>query len=62
MKGFDLKAILNLFDLKSTKDRRKSAYHILMKHYLKVNNLSWTELPGEIIPETLAQEIRNLLA
>lgn len=62
VQGFDLKAILDLFQLKSTKDKSKSAYHFLVKQYLKKNSLTWEQLPVELIPETLAQEIRNLVS
>lgn len=54
MKGFELKAILSLFDLKSTKDRSKTAYHVVIKQYLKASQLTWAQLQSELIPETLA--------
>lgn len=59
-RGFQLEGLLKLFDLKSAQKRSRSAYHILAKFWLKSKNLSWANLPNELMPETVAAEIKNL--
>ena len=41
VRGFDLKALLRLFELKSTYDKDKTAYQIVMKQYLRMHSLQW---------------------
>lgn len=41
IRGFDLKALLNLFDLKSTYNKDKTAYQFVMKQYLRMHSQTW---------------------
>lgn len=59
--AFSLSALLKLFEFKSTIDREKTAYHFVMKEYLKLHQLEWHNLPSEIVTEVLIQEIKNLV-
>jgi hypothetical protein len=52
--------LLGLFDVTSTLKSDKTAYHIVMKQWLRLKGLTWLELPEELIIETIVEEIRNL--
>jgi len=52
--------LLGLFDVTSTLKNDKTAYHIVMKQWLRLKGLTWLELPEELIIETIVEEIRNL--
>jgi hypothetical protein len=49
VKACDLPALLKLFDHKSTLNKDKSVYQVVMKQYLRLNKLSWLELPDELV-------------
>ena len=52
--------LLGLFDVTSTLKSDKTAYHIVMKQWLRLKGLTWLELPDELIIVTIVEEIRNL--
>ena len=52
--------LLGLFDVTSTLKSDKTAYHIVMKQWLRLKGLTWLELPEELVIETVVEEIRNL--
>ena len=60
--GFKLQSMARLHDVKSTLTKDKSAYHFVMKQFLRVNRLNWADLPTELVNESLVQEIRNLVS
>ena len=47
--------------MKSLCKQNKPAYHFVMKQLLLNRGMRWTDLPSEIVPESLVQEIRNLI-
>lgn len=47
--------------MNSNIEKDKTAYHIVMKYYMSLKRISWLELPDDLIPENLCQEIQNLL-
>ena len=60
--GFKLQSMARLHDVKSTLTKQKSAYHFVMKQFLRLNRLKWAQLPTELVSESLVQEIRNLVS
>ena len=48
-----LRDIEKLFHVKSLCKQHKSAYHFVIKQLLLKRGLRWTDLPSEIIPESL---------
>ncbi len=54
--------MLKLFEIKSSCNRDKTAYHVITKQYLVSSNLTWMQLPSDLVPESLISEIRNLVA
>jgi hypothetical protein len=53
--------MLKLFDIKSSCNRDKTAYHILAKQYLASSGLSWAQLPTELVSESLVRQAHDLL-
>ena len=53
LKKFQIIDLPQLFQLKSSLDNSKTAYHLVMKQYLIVNSLQWLDLPEELCAETV---------
>ena len=51
VKAFDLPALLKLFDLRSTHNRDKCGYHLVMKQLLRLRKITWLELQDELVSE-----------
>lgn len=62
VQAFGLSAMLKLFEIKSSCNRDKTAYQVIVKQYLISSNLTWSQLPSELISDNLAAEIKNLVA
>jgi len=45
--------LLGLFDVTSTLKSEKTAYHIVLKQWLRLKGLTWLELPEELVIETV---------
>jgi hypothetical protein len=61
-KGFKFSSFLKTFDIKSSHSREKPYYHFVLKMYLAASKTAeWKDLPSVLLPETLIQEIKNLV-
>lgn len=52
-----------MFDIKSIQDANISAYHFVIEQYKILNHQKdWLDVAEELLPETLIQEINNLMS
>ena len=68
LKGFDLKSLLKVFDVKSIHCKDKSVYYFIMKQYLQVSEHDnqkgyklWKNIPTQVFDKQLVKVMKSLM-
>ena len=68
LKGFDLKSLAKVFDVKSLHSPEKSVYYFVLKQYLQTNNSNnlkgfklWKKVPAQVFDRKLVQVMKTLM-